>query len=114
IRPKSGINFITGDNATGKTSLLEAIYLLGRGQSFRPGRRTELVRESASGHFVVHGRFSTQGTLEHRIGITNEVGGLRYKIDGNSRAGRFDLVNIAPIQLIEPNLHRLFELGPKY
>ena len=30
-----GLNLLIGPNASGKTSVLEALYLLGRGRSFR-------------------------------------------------------------------------------
>ena len=39
-----GINLICGPNASGKTSLLEAIYLLGRGRSFRTRNSERLIR----------------------------------------------------------------------
>ena len=35
---------ISGPNASGKTSLLEAIYVLGRGRSFRTRRLEHLIR----------------------------------------------------------------------
>ncbi len=44
ISPAPGINLIYGANASGKTSLLEAIYLLSRGRSFRTRRFERLVR----------------------------------------------------------------------
>lgn len=43
----SGVNLIVGDNAQGKTNLLEAIAYLGSGRSFRAQRATELVRFSS-------------------------------------------------------------------
>ena len=39
-----GVNLIVGDNAQGKTNLLEAIAYLGSGKSFRTQRTGELVR----------------------------------------------------------------------
>lgn len=39
-----GVNLIVGDNAQGKTNLLEAISYLGSGRSFRTQRTAELVR----------------------------------------------------------------------
>ncbi len=39
-----GVNLIVGDNAQGKTNLLEAIAYLGSGKSFRTQRTAELVR----------------------------------------------------------------------
>ncbi len=38
-----GVNLIVGDNAQGKTNLLEAIHYLGSGKSFRTQRSSELV-----------------------------------------------------------------------
>jgi recombinational DNA repair ATPase RecF len=45
---------ISGPNASGKTSLLEAIYVLGRGRSFRTRRLDHLIRRGAT-RFVVFG-----------------------------------------------------------
>ena len=39
-----GVNLIVGDNAQGKTNLLEAIAYLGSGKSFRTQKNSELVR----------------------------------------------------------------------
>ncbi len=43
----SGVNLIVGDNAQGKTNLLEAIAYLGSGKSFRAQKTAEMVRFSA-------------------------------------------------------------------
>ena len=42
------VNWITGDNGAGKTSLLEAVYLLGRGRSFRTRYVEQLITAVAS------------------------------------------------------------------
>ena len=42
-----GVNLIVGDNAQGKTNLLEAIGYLGTGKSFRAQRSAEMVRFGA-------------------------------------------------------------------
>lgn len=42
-----GVNLILGDNAQGKTNLLEAIAFLGSGKSFRAQKTAELVRFGA-------------------------------------------------------------------
>ena len=42
-----GVNLIVGDNAQGKTNLLEAIAYLGSGKAFRTQRTAELVRLQA-------------------------------------------------------------------
>ncbi len=42
-----GVNLIQGENAQGKTNLLEAISYLGTGRSFRAGKTAEMVRFGA-------------------------------------------------------------------
>ena len=42
-----GVNLIVGDNAQGKTNLLEAIAYLGAGKSFRAQKTAELIRFGA-------------------------------------------------------------------
>ena len=42
-----GVNLIVGDNAQGKTNLLEAIAFLGTGKSFRAQKNAEMVRFEA-------------------------------------------------------------------
>ena len=39
-----GVNLIVGDNAQGKTNLLEAVSFLGSGRSFRAQKTGELIR----------------------------------------------------------------------
>ena len=47
LRPGPGFNLITGDNGSGKTSLLEAMHLMAHGRSFRGRVRDGLVRSGA-------------------------------------------------------------------
>src|ERR1700722_20945840 len=46
------VNFIVGPNASGKTSILEAIYLLMSGRSFRTAQTKELIREGADSFYI--------------------------------------------------------------
>lgn len=48
IEPDPGFNVLWGDNAQGKTNLLEGIYLLGNLRSFRGSRNDELLRHGAA------------------------------------------------------------------
>src|SRR5580692_3735381 len=50
-----GRNLIVGANGSGKTSLLEAIFLLGRGRSFRT-RNSERLITHGEARLVVFGR----------------------------------------------------------
>ena len=55
-----GVNLIVGDNAQGKTNLLEAIGYLGSGRSFRAQKTAEMVRFSAD-FADMEGRVFSQG-----------------------------------------------------
>ena len=44
LTPDPGVNLIVGDNAQGKTNLLESIFYLGSGKSFRAQKNSEMIR----------------------------------------------------------------------
>lgn len=46
------INVISGANARGKTSILEAIYFLMTGRSFRTAQASDMIRHGASGFYI--------------------------------------------------------------
>src|SRR5438876_10684493 len=50
-----GLTLICGGNGSGKTSLLESIFLLGRGRSFRTRNSERLIRHGRE-RLVVFGR----------------------------------------------------------
>lgn len=107
------INCIVGDNASGKTSLLEAVYLLGRGQSFRQSKLPPLIRR---GHpaATVRAHVAEDSGHARRLAALIKTGESRFKLDNNLNTRRFDLINALPLQHIDPNVHRLLEQGPKY
>lgn len=55
-----GVNYISGENARGKTTLLEAIYLLMAGRSFRTEQMNHLIREG-SDFFRLEANFEKWG-----------------------------------------------------
>jgi DNA replication and repair protein RecF len=101
---------ISGPNASGKTSLLEAIYVLGRGRSFRTRRLDDLIRRGAE-RFIVFGEIET---TDRRVPIGVEGGseGVRARIAGAAAASLADLALVLPVQIIDPEVHKLIEEGP--
>lgn len=47
-----GINVVCGDNAQGKTNLIEAVAVAANGKSFRPGAETSLVRGGTENAYI--------------------------------------------------------------
>lgn len=58
-----GINVIAGQNASGKTTLLEGIYLLMAGRSFRTSQMSDLFQTGLS-HFYVDAGFEKSGVKQ--------------------------------------------------
>lgn len=61
-----GFNLLLGDNAQGKTNILESIYLLATLRSFRGVGGAQMVRHDRLGYFV-GARVVSQGTHEVRM-----------------------------------------------
>ena len=110
LKPHAQLNLITGPNASGKTSLLECLYYLGRGRSFRSSGNRELIQSGAKS-FVLYGT-KTQEGQEHRVGLEVAVGERQVKVDGQSGTGA-DLARVFPVQVIDPEIHELVQGGPE-
>jgi DNA replication and repair protein RecF len=104
-------NLIYGQNASGKTSLLEALAYLGRGKSFRGAPRQAVVAHGER-DFVVFGRVR-EGGREVSVGIRNGADSLEIRIDGESAKGVADLAALVPLQVIDPEVHSLVAGGPE-
>ncbi len=104
-------NLIYGANASGKTSLLEALAYLGRGKSFRGASTSNLVRHGAS-EFVLFGETEKEG-LNQRLGVRNSREGLEVRIDGSNEGGAAGLADALPLQVIDPEVHNLVAGGPE-
>jgi DNA replication and repair protein RecF len=106
----SKFTLISGPNASGKTSLLEAMYVLGRGRSFRTRQLEHLVRRGTE-RFVVFGEVEARERTVP-VGIEGSADGVRAKVGGEKAATLAELALQLPVQIIDPEVHRLIEEGP--
>lgn len=104
-------NLIYGCNASGKTSILEAIAYLGRARSFRGASTRELVRHGQE-QFVVIGT-ADNGTRKVALGIRNGKAGLEVHTDGEKSSSAAPLAEALPLQVIDPDVHDLVAGGPE-
>ncbi len=104
-------NLIHGANASGKTSLLEALAYLGRGKSFRGAATPKLIRHG-TGEFVLFGETGGNGRHQ-RLGVRNSRDGLEVRVDGQGEGGVAALAAALPLQVIDPEVHELVAGGPE-
>ena len=101
-----GLNLFTGDNGSGKSSVIESLYLAGRGKSFRTAKTKELIHNSFEQSYL-HLNF-----LEDKLGIQISNHSLIYKYRNDILKKRSDLLDILPLQLLTPVSHEIVESGP--
>ncbi|MFC2991751.1 DNA replication/repair protein RecF [Halomonas tibetensis] len=110
LKPGNRINLVTGDNGSGKTSLLEGIHVLGMGRSFRTRHMRHVIAHDAEG-LVLHGRLAGDPPLAFGVRRFRDESELEIRLAGE-RVNRLSrLVETLPLQLINPDTFRLLE-GP--
>ncbi len=110
----SGLNLFVGDNAAGKTSLIEAIWLLATGRSFRTAKSHHLIQhEQQKSVIFCQLASSHQADKTHKIGMQKSAQQTLLKVDGEPVKGQIHITSLIPVQLLTPESHRLLEEGPK-
>lgn len=111
LAPGVGLNVLVGDNGAGKTSVLEALHLLGHGKSFRGRVREGLVREGAEA-LEVFAQWTEIGEPAH--GAALRQAGLRHsgtawtgKLDGQVVDRIGDICSAFAVVSFDPGSHAL-------
>ncbi|EGY80556.1 recombination protein F, partial [Peptoniphilus indolicus ATCC 29427] len=103
IEPSDGINLILGRNAIGKTNLLEAIYLITVGKSFRTLKASEMIRLGESSAniraTVESGGYSDELKIILNLNQKNEYIMNSDSINIKNYAGDFSCVIFSPNDL---------------
>jgi len=107
------VNWIIGENGSGKTSLLEALYCLGSARSFRTSNYNQLVNFQSSG-LSIFAEVSSDSEKKINIGIQVEEKRRRIRVDNNDIKIASSLAEHMAIQVITPDQSRLIEDGPRY
>lgn len=112
LEPGPGLNFFVGPNASGKTSLLEAIYLLGRARSFRTAYLNQLIQEGES-RLRVSARVQASGRGLTPIGIELARGHRQIHLGGRPVRSSAELFGTFPLLVLQPSGILLLEGPPK-
>ena len=112
IEPKPGINLIIGANGSGKTSLLEALYIVTHGRSFRYREAAPLIREGTTEYTIIAKCRSNHQT-EHTIGIQRTKTEIKVRLDRKPLARRSEIINLLPVLCIDSEVQLLITEGPE-
>lgn len=110
ITPHPQFNFIFGKNAQGKTSIIEAIYLLSQLKSFRTTDRNQLIR-SGSDFAKIDAEIS-KNDLATALSLCLTAEGRKIEVDGKAPPTRRNYAEIMPVILFEPRHIYLFRDSP--
>ena len=113
LQPSPRINIVYGANGSGKSSLLEAIHLLGLARSFRSTRLQPVIQHGQDACTVFAEVLQISG-ITNSLGITrNKQADYQIRIDGQSVRSLAELAETLPLQIINPDSFRLLEGAPK-
>lgn len=112
ILPSPALNLVFGPNASGKTSLLEAIHLLGLARSFRTTQIRHVIARGAPG-LRVFGRIGQAGGGSLPVGLERTPQSVKIRLGGQTVHQVAELAAHLPLQLLTPESHALLEQGPR-
>jgi DNA replication and repair protein RecF len=102
-----GLNLLLGANGAGKTSLLEAGYLISHGHSFRAGSRETLIGRGAEALTVfARVRHDDRGLVQ-RLGLERRAGTWTGRLDDRPLDRLTDLFRACAVCCFEPGSHEL-------
>lgn len=109
-----GINVICGPNGSGKTSILEAIFLLTHGKSFR-SRRIDRIVQHEKESLCVLGKLSQDNEQVLQIAIEKGCNGdSKLKVANDFINTTAELTKLYPLLVINPDSYKILESGPKH
>ena len=106
-----GINVITGENASGKTNIVEAVYYLSLARSFRGVDDSDIIRRE--NEYAKIDSQIVEGQLRRNVRILITKKGRSVLVNGKKVSKLSDLTKCVNVLLFEPKDVLLFRGSPK-
>ncbi len=111
IRPCEGITVFTGNNAQGKTNILEAVYLSCTGRSHRTVHDKEMIKPGHDFARVKVEARRNDGMHDVEIALT-QMGRRKIKVAGNAVSRSGEMLGHITGVLFAPEDLRMVKDGP--
>jgi DNA replication and repair protein RecF len=109
-----GFNVIYGNNGSGKTSLLEAIYYMSLGRSFRSTIVDRIVHRVAD-RFSLFSHFSSIADHIVPLGLErHQNGNIKIRINEQDAHSIAELAVFLPVQLMDTHCYKMLDGGPLF
>ncbi len=106
---EDGVNLLSGNNGSGKTTMLEAVYIMAHGRSFRQARDPELVRWGQS-HYEIAGIWKRYGPMH--VKVKGKRGKSEVQLQGKKISRRKELTETLPVVADAPQAGKLVDGVP--
>jgi len=104
-----GLNLLTGANGSGKTSLLESVYLMAHGRSFRQSRSPFLVQHGKTS-FMIQGQWRRFGPMY--LTVAGRKGKTSVRLQGRDIQRRKDVSESFPVLVEAPQGRKIVDGAP--
>lgn len=111
IRFEKGVQHIVGRNGLGKTNILEALYMLSTGRSFRTSNLKETIQYEQP-FFQIEAEFERDG-VDQTLSLTFDGAQRRMKHNETISGGFTNLLGLLPSVVFSPSDIQLISGSPK-
>jgi DNA replication and repair protein RecF len=108
--PSKKLNIIVGPNGSGKTTFLEALYLLGRARSFRTQSIKKIITHEKD-HLVVYAKLDGVDGASNKVAIKKGQNETIIRVNGKTEKKASELSRYLHTHLIRPESQSLLERG---
>ena len=109
FHPSPKLNIIVGPNGSGKTSLLESLYILSRARSFRTQNIVKVISHKNK-NLIVFAELESLG-VTHKIAIKKNQHETTIRVNGITEKKTSELSRLLHTHLIRPESQALLENG---